>query len=155
VTPEFFSQEFDQGYAQTVHLYAIKSFRDPEEWAQAAWSKAWEKRNQWQGEGSFLSWVNMIGARQYFAEYKKRGRLVEMPERDLHGDRWQQSRQTEIAMDCRRLVKTVPPHVRAAVVRRYIWGYSEKEGASMVGKSVNANKLIVHRGLLAMRTTAI
>jgi len=55
------------------------------------------------------------------------------------------------AMDLATAVATLPPSLRAVLVLKEIEGYSHAEIADMVGISVAASKVRLHRGLRALR----
>jgi RNA polymerase sigma factor (sigma-70 family) len=67
--PEQFTQHYQTGIQKVYRFLRSRgvSIETAEELAQAAWVRAWEKRNQYRGECSLLSWVTTIAFRLYLS----------------------------------------------------------------------------------------
>lgn len=59
--PEAFGELFKAGYHPVLRRLEKRRFDDPEELAQRAWVRAWEKREQYRPPTPFLTWVTQIG----------------------------------------------------------------------------------------------
>ncbi len=66
MTAEQFAAGYEQGFARTVQFLRSRGVTtDAEEFAQAAWVRGWERREQIRQPSSLLVWVNSIALNLY------------------------------------------------------------------------------------------
>lgn len=74
-----YTREFKAGYIKTVRLAAQAGFDAPEDLAAHAWTLAWEKRAQWTGKGTFISWIITILLNKGKSEFNRTKAIKRTP----------------------------------------------------------------------------
>jgi RNA polymerase sigma-70 factor (ECF subfamily) len=126
------------------------------ELAQDTWVIAWQRRDKYRADGSFLAWLITV-ARNHYRNQLRRGRLVAAYEREpLHV-----GRQTPVQLDellkeerrrkVREALASLPVPLREALLLRFGEGlrYDEIAGVVSVGESTLRSR--VHHGLKALK----
>ena len=74
MTHEQFSEQYTNNFERTVAFLAKRGFSEPDEMAQYAWARAWEKRAQFQGRSQFRNWVIMIALHHIYSLHRSEER---------------------------------------------------------------------------------
>lgn len=88
LTAEQFGIEYEKGIPKLVSLLCVRGIPEAEEIAQAAWCKAWEKRNQLRDSNFLRQWVSEIAMRIYLTQ-RRRMKFTEsqlIPDMDQPGE---------------------------------------------------------------------
>ena len=69
-------EQFAEAYTNSLqftfnYLKKLGAGSESEEWAQAAWARAWEKREQFRGDAEFSTWVMVIARNLYLGQFRK------------------------------------------------------------------------------------
>jgi DNA-directed RNA polymerase specialized sigma24 family protein len=83
MTAEEFSQAYQKGLPKVAALFNARGVREPLELAQAAWTRAWEKRGMLKDDALIQPWVVMIGWNILRTEIRKSRRAGEMQPLDF------------------------------------------------------------------------
>ena len=108
-----------------------------------------EALRRYQERGQLASWLKRVTVRVALSRLRRDdGRGEQRLEEDLGAV----SRDRDAAIDLGAAVARLAPSLRAVLVLKEIEGYSHAEIAEMVGISVPASKVRLHRALRALRT---
>ena len=117
-----------------------------DELAQAAWSKAWERRDQLRELSSVAAWVNTIAFNLLRADARKAVTLVEMDDRD---EAVTSSVQEKV--DAERALGALSDEDRQLMLMHVISGWTSKEIASRLELSAVAIRVRLHRAKVQLR----
>ena len=108
-----------------------------------------EALRKYEERGAFVSWLKRVTARVALSRLRRdevRGAAIDAgvgaPPRDH-----------EVAIDLEAAVAALAPSLRAVLVLKDVEGYSHVEIAEMIGITVGASKVRLHRALRALRET--
>lgn len=107
-----------------------------------------EALRRYEERGALASWLKRVTVRVALSRLRREEVRAAQP---LDGLLAAPSRDPAAAIDIESAVATLPPSLRAALVLKEIEGYSHAEIAEMVGISVAASKVRLHRALRALR----
>lgn len=129
-----------------LHLGDIEAARDV---AQEALARAWLHRRQLQRADNPPAWVTRIALNLCRSQLRRRrlerlylGRLVEA----------QSPADLDVALDLRRELALLPTKQRAAVILKYLYGWSGREIADTLECSESGARRLVANGLRKLRT---
>lgn len=117
-----------------------------EELAQAAWSKAWERRGQLRELSSVAAWVNTIALNLLRGEIRKAAPQVELEERDEPVRSSIESR-----VDADKLMSALSAEDRSLMLLHIAAGLTSKEIAAESRLSAVAVRVRLHRAKIQLR----
>jgi RNA polymerase sigma-70 factor (ECF subfamily) len=147
-------------YEKRVYNYLLRSTRDPataEDLLQSTFMRVFEARARYQPSARFATWIYTIATNLLRDELRRQGRWqiadeVE-PEQDLpdpHGPE-QQAEHGEVRDRVMRAIGELPDGMRQALILGKYEGRSYAEIAGILGCSVTAATVRVHRALGLLR----
>ncbi len=146
-----------QAYERPVYNLTYRMLGDPveaEDAAQETFVRAYTKLATYQPERKFVNWLLSIASHHCIDILRRKGRS---PQLSLEGPlppQWLASEapspdqvvdRKERREQVRRVLDTLPPDYRAAVVLRYWYGLSYREIAATMGTTESAIKSRLHR----------
>lgn len=148
MTADQFSREYTAKWGNVIGFLRHRGCSDPEEIAQAAWTQAWEKREQWRGDGGakFVVWVCIIALNMMRAEYQ-RGKREQLNGYDITGSF---TPDYTPCIDVEKILGLCSPLHAERLRSRYI----REIKSTNTGGRVNGGRLLVHRALKAVREAA-
>ena len=143
MTEELFAQNYEKHYNGTLRFLSAKgaSKELAEDTCQAAWARAWEKREQFQGTSSFHSWVNTIAWNHYLSYLRKRP-IEQFPE---HFDAPVDPVDQHTKMDAERALRLCTVDERRLLATRYLQDMTYEEVAKVLSLNQNTLKTRVAR----------
>ena len=148
-----FAQAYADGFLSTLRLLIAKGIRreEAEEFAQSAWSRGWEAREQLKEPAKIVAWVNSIALRLMFGAKRKAKRFRELD--DAYQGQ-QAPAPVLFRLDAVRLLNKCSKLDRSLLVDRYAGGMNMEEIAERHGLSCTATRVRIHRSRLALRSIA-
>ncbi|HEY0595033.1 RNA polymerase sigma factor, partial [Sphingopyxis sp.] len=113
---------------------------------QEAFVRAWQRADEYRGQGSYAAWVMGIGWRLFLDQRRtarRRERLAGNEEVATSSDPRPAS---EAALDAGRLLAALSPQERAALTLCFGHGWSHGEAAAIMGVPLGTLKSLVLRG---------
>jgi RNA polymerase sigma-70 factor (ECF subfamily) len=107
-----------------------------------------EAFRRYEERGALVGWLKRVTVRVALSRLR---REEVRATQSLDGSVGAPSRDAAAAIDLDSAVATLPPSLRAVLVLKEIEGYSHAEIADMIGISVAASKVRLHRALRALR----
>jgi RNA polymerase sigma-70 factor (ECF subfamily) len=145
-------QEFASAYTANFHLtrrfLLSRGMGAPraEELAQAAWSKAWERRAQLRELTSVAAWVNTIALNLLRGEIRKAAPQVELEDRDEPV-----RSSVEQHVDAEKALDALSTEDRRLMLLHVVAGLTSKEIASESRLSAVAVRVRLHRAKIELR----
>ncbi len=142
MTDAAFSAEYAAGFAPMLRYARQSRLSDPENMAQWAWARAWEKREQFRGDSSFRTWVYSILLNRICEERRRPARVIfvdKSPELPVMPT-------VESTIDAWKLLEQVSPDQRRVLQLFHLAGMSFAEMAEMTGRPENTLKTLAFRG---------
>lgn len=145
-------QEFEHAY--TDHFSLTRRFLlsrgmgapRAEELAQAAWSKAWERRSQLRELSSVAAWVNTIALNLLRGELRKAAPQLELEDRDEPV-----RSSVEQHVDAEKALAALSAEDRNLMLLHVVAGLTSKEIASQSKLSAVAVRVRLHRAKIQLR----
>ena len=136
MTRECYAEAYTSGYDRTVRFLCSRGVKGEcaREFAQAAWTRGWERISQLRDESIVLTWVNSIALNSYRAELRKTPKFE--PLKDIAGP----SEINTAAIDLERLLYSIGPRNRE-LFHKCLLGSTAKEIAQAQGVSHTAVRL--------------
>lgn len=127
ITEASFTEHYTKHYHGTLRFLLAKgvSRELAHDACQAAWTRAWEKREQFSGGSSVYTWVRVIAWRIFLSE-KRRVPVEQLPK---HFDAPIHSVAPHAAIDAQRVLKLCTVSERRILSTRYLRGLSNDEAA--------------------------
>lgn len=151
MTEAQFSNMYTTGFSRTVAFLMSRGIRsDADEFAQAAWVRGWERRDQIRCPETWFIWINSI-ALNLVRERSRRERTFE----ELPVQVTAQARKLSAAVDAATLLSACTADERFALEQHYLYGYTSSEVAIQSGCSSVAVRLRVMRALSRLRASAL
>lgn len=154
ITEDQFADCYTKNYERVAKLLRTKyyyQFSEEEliDYAQDAWVRAWEKREQWQGRNTFLSWVTTIAINLVRTELRHRQYvMVAVP----FTPKMKTIPDVEDKILAEQLLSSVANRQVRAAMRLYYWGGLDfKAIAKPLGIPYTRYKLRVFRQNLELR----
>ncbi len=72
-----FAEAYEKGIGPTTRFLGRRGAKDAEEFAQAAWARAWEYRHQLHDPGAIAFWVKSIAVNLYRASFRNAACQIE------------------------------------------------------------------------------
>lgn len=155
ITEALYAEYYAKHYKGTHRFLLAKGVSQElaEDTCQAAWVRAWEKREQWQGTSSFHVWVNTIAWNYYLGEVRKRP-VEQFPE---HFDSPVAPVDRHAEMDAERALAICSPNDRQLLAARYLQELSFDDAAALFALKPNTFKTRIFRiaKLLRAKLTAL
>lgn len=149
MTQEEFTQAYVAGFGYTVRTLRSKAIPEAEEWAQAGWCRAWEKRDMWSGISTFATWVVVIAVNLYIREWRKQHSEVRIEYAESLPEDYIPDYITDICGN-QLLDKLCEKH-RLLLEQRYILGLSTAEAANEYSIPQSLVRLRTHRIIQKLR----
>ena len=154
MTDEEYKKHYENVYGQVIKL--LGSVENAEDVAQETMITVFRKLHQWRGDCSLSSWIYRIGhncALMSLRKMKSRDRLIdfrvmsELLDKDLRNYTCEME---DPILDKKMLDRNFDPEEKA-IIKMSILGYSNKEMATIQGKTIAAIKSKRHRIKLKLR----
>ena len=147
----------------------LDSDDDAREAVHQAFISAFKARHQFEGDARLSTWLHRIAVNTALMQLRTRRRHPEESIDDLvprflpdgrHAERlvdWKEPADValgrrETAAQVRAAIDVLPAPYREVLLLRDIEGFTNQEAADMVGTTVNAVKIRLHRARMALRT---
>ena len=131
---------------------ALRTVRDPElaaDCVQDAFIAAFRRAGSFRGEAAVTTWLHRIVVNACFDRLRRRRPTSELPEYEL-ADRHDDHASTEVRLDIREALATLPLGQRAALVLVDMHGVSVAEAAEILGVAEGTIKSRCARGRAAL-----
>jgi RNA polymerase sigma-70 factor (ECF subfamily) len=131
---------------------ALRTVRDPElaaDCVQEAFIAAFRRAGSFRGEAAVTTWLHRIVVNACFDRLRRRRPTSELPEYEL-ADRHDDHASTEVRLDIREALATLPEGQRAALVLVDMHGVSVAEAAAILGVAEGTIKSRCARGRAAL-----
>lgn len=131
VTETAFAESYSAGY-KFVLRFLLRKGASPDlasDVCQSAWARAWEKREQFNGDAKFSSWVCAIAWNLFLAD--KRRRVIEQLPDNFNTAAPMVN--TDSGIDASRVLAMCLPKERQLLIARYIDGLPNKKAAGELG----------------------
>ena len=152
---------FEEIYRLSVgRIYAVclRMTADPaiaEDCTQAAFIRAWQKLDRFEGRSAFTTWLHRIAVNEVLGRHRSEGRRrahVELvSELPAGTDVDLQSRDAGINMDLEAAIQTLPNGAREVFVLYAVYGHTHQEIADTLDLAVGTCKAQVHRARKLLR----
>lgn len=121
-----FAEAYRDGFQSTWRFLLSRGIKPAraEEFAQAAWSKGWERRESLRDKNRIVEWVNTIALNVFRNKLRRKRETAELP---LHMEG--KSGVSTAAIEVDKALTACSESERALLVDRYVKGYSSKEAA--------------------------
>lgn len=153
ITSNFFASVYEKGFRSTLRLLIAKGVGvdEAEEFAQSAWARGWEAREQLKDPSRLIAWVNSIALNKLFNE-RRRGRRFE----ELDNGQALRAPASTIheKIDADRMLSQCSALDRNLLLDRYEGGMEMEEIAARHGMTSVAARVRMHRSRLALRSWA-
>jgi RNA polymerase sigma-70 factor (ECF subfamily) len=148
MTTEEFSTAYNEGFHRTQFFlrWLGLGFPRAEEVAQAAWSKAWERRAQLRDENSIGAWVRVIALNLLRNEMRRTRDCV-----GLGDPAGPTPCAIEQHMDANKVLETLNPEDRRLMLLHVVGGFTSKEIAAKSGLSPVGVRVRLHRVTAKLR----
>jgi RNA polymerase sigma-70 factor (ECF subfamily) len=148
MTHQEFSTAYSNNFSLTRRFLLSRGMGAPraEELAQAAWSKAWERRGQLRELASIAAWVNTIALNLLRGELRKAAPQVELEDRDEPV-----RSSVEQHVDAEKALGALSDEDRKLMLLHVVAGLTSKEIASQSHLSPVAVRVRLHRAKLQLR----
>lgn len=145
-----FSRAYRRGFESTVRFLRSRGVSEDraEEFAQAAWSKGWERRRQLRDAKQVVAWINTIA----FNLFRNQCRRPQHDELPLHLAAPRTKHQARLDVD--RLLSKCSPRDRETLEKYYIDGYDSREIAKQTGASSGAVRIRLMRARRRLKEVA-
>lgn len=150
------ARAFERLYRRNVRYVARLAYRmvgadEADDATQDVFVRLWEKARSYRGESAFRTWLFRLAMNVLL----RRAAVVRTAERrhsDLDDSALRASSDpTDARLDVDAALRGLPPDFRAAVVLHDLEGYSHGEMAAILGISVSAARMRLHRARRALR----
>ena len=127
-----FAQAYRDGFKSTWRFLLSRGINPAkaEEFAQAAWSRGWERRDSLRDSSRIVEWVNTIALNVFRNKLRRRRETAELP---LHMEGG--SGVSTARIEVEKALSACKGSERDLLVDRYVKGYSSKETAERHGLS--------------------
>ncbi|MBK5294867.1 MAG: hypothetical protein JJE04_24715 [Acidobacteriia bacterium] len=153
MTQNSYAAAYQNGLPSTIRLLLSKGLliEEAEEFAQAAWVRGWEARQQLHNNDRVVPWVNRIAINTLCTEKCRSKRYVELDESRKH-----QTDPSPIAakIDVESLLNQCSELDRSLMLHRYVGGLEMQEIARIHGMTRIATRVRIHRAKMALRRYA-
>jgi RNA polymerase sigma factor (sigma-70 family) len=151
INRESYANAYKTGLRSTIRVLLSKGLRmeDAEEFAQRAWARGWEARDQLQIADRLVHWVNSIAVNLIRTEKRRTKRLVEFDGREQNYA--SDAIPVTEKIDVGNLLKRCSLLDRSLMICRYAGGFSMGEIARMHGLTSIATRVRIHRAKAALR----
>jgi RNA polymerase sigma-70 factor (ECF subfamily) len=148
MTPQEFSTAYNDNFSLTRRFLLSRGMGAcrAEELAQAAWSKAWERRDQLRELSSIAAWVNTIALNLLRGELRKAAPQVALEERDEPV-----RMSVEEHVDAEKVLEALSDEDRKLMLLHVVAGLTSKEIALESKLSAVAVRVRLHRAKLHLR----
>lgn len=120
---------------------------DADDLAQEAFVRAWQRADDYRGQGSYAAWIMGIGWRLFLDQRRTARRREGLAERDDDAPTSTDPRgASDAAVDADRLLGALSPQERAALTLCFGHGWSHGEAAEIMGVPLGTLKSLVLRG---------
>lgn len=109
-----FAEAYQKDLGVTARFLSKRGARDPEEFAQAAWVRAWECRHQLCDPGAISFWVKRIAINLYRESFRKSAAQI-----DEYGERTFGYKQDMESRICVAEILAACPPMKAALLKAY------------------------------------
>lgn len=141
-----FARAYERYYPRTVRLLCTKGLRleEAREFAQLAWSRAWERRTQLRDPHQLSSWVSSIAINEFRTHLRAKSREQQLEAQDV-------PRGPDVLTQC--LAHELLEKNRYGVILSdfYLFGYSAGEIGQFQKTSDVAIRVRLSRARIAMR----
>ena len=148
MTQQEFANAYSDNFGLTRRFLLSRGIGAPraEELAQAAWSKAWERREQLRELSSIAAWVNTIAFNLLRGEIRKTPPQVELADRD-------EAVRSSISerVDAEKALDALSDQDRKLMLLHVVAGLTSKEIAAESALSAVAVRVRLHRAKLQLR----
>jgi len=151
---ETFTKEYNTGFIITWKLFLRKGIPNAQDWAQAAWTRAWEKRDQWRGDSTFRSWVITIGVNLYRMSLRNTGAKYNQVDMIDQSDCWKFVNDVDNRLNTLSLTSQLPKSDQTILEHYFITGHTAKEVSELVGMNELGVKSRIHRAIKKMAVSA-
>ena len=148
MTHQEFALAYNDNFSLTRRFLLSRGMGAPraEELAQAAWSKAWERRSQLRELSSVAAWVNTIALNLLRGELRRSAPQVEIAERDEPV-----RMSVEEHVDAEKALEALSEEDRKLMLLHVVAGLTSKEIAAESHLSAVAVRVRLHRAKLQLR----
>ena len=148
MTQQEFSDAYNENFSLTRRFLLSRGIGAPraEELAQAAWSKAWERRGQLRELSSVAAWVNTIAFNLLRGDIRKSPPQVELAERDEPAYSSVSER-----IDAEKALEALSEQDRKIMLLHIVAGLTSKEIAAESKLSPVAVRVRLHRAKIQLR----
>ena len=148
MTHQEFEAAYTENYTLTRRFLLSRGMPAPraDELAQAAWSKAWERRDQLRELGSVAAWVNTIALNLLRGDARKAVNQVEIDDRDEPV-----SSSVESKIDAEKAMEALSEEDRQLMLAHIVAGLTSKEIALRSRLSAVAVRVRLHRAKAQLR----
>jgi RNA polymerase sigma factor (sigma-70 family) len=120
---------------------------DADDLAQEAFVRAWQRADDFRGQGSYAAWIMGIGWRLFLDQRRTAKRREALAGRDDDAPTATDPRgASDAAIDADRLLAALSPQERAALTLCFGHGWSHAEAAEIMGVPLGTLKSLVLRG---------
>jgi len=151
LSAEEFDISYQQRFASTVRYLSFRGLHSDaaNEWAQAAWSRAWERRHQLRTDADLPKWVNSIAINMYRNALQSTRNTVQLWDAEI--------RVSEFGFDkgilANELLNLTAAVDRKLLHQRFYMGHSDAEIARDYGISELAVRLRFYRAKVRLQAT--
>ncbi|MEZ5364771.1 MAG: RNA polymerase sigma factor [Bryobacterales bacterium] len=148
MTHQEFSNAYSDNFSLTRRFLLSRGMSAPraDELAQAAWSKAWERRGQLRELSSVAAWVNTIALNLLRGEIRKSAPQVELVDRDEPV-----TSSVDEHLDAERAMEALGEQDRQLMLWHIVAGLTSAEIAERSKLSAVAVRVRLHRAKLQLR----
>jgi len=127
--------------------------------AQEAFVRAWKSLPGFRGDAAFPTWLHRITVNAALTHRTRRSRRLtasldeapELPEMAAHGDPAAMGDNWSLHQELRQALSRIPTEQRQVVILKDVEGWSHREIADVLGISVSATKVRLHRAHTKLR----
>ena len=148
MTEQYFANSYRRGFPRTLRFLVSRGIRRDEAFdvVQAAWTKAWERREQLRNPAFLLTWVNSIALNAYRTTLRRESRTeglsdIQAPAHSMDG----------ASIDVERILRECKPSDRIVLEGHYICGYRLEEIAQQNNWSETAVRIRLLRARRKMK----
>jgi DNA-directed RNA polymerase specialized sigma24 family protein len=151
LSAEEFDISYQQRFASTVRYLSFRGLHSDaaNEWAQAVWSRAWERRHQLRTDADLPKWVNSIAINMYRNALQSIRNTVQLWDAEICG--------SEVGFDnhilASRLLNLTAAMDRKLLHERFYMGHSDAEIARDHGISRLAVRLRFYRAKVRLQAS--
>lgn len=143
----------------SVAMRMVSNSTSAQDVAQEAFVRAWKSLHGFRGDAAFSTWLHRITVNTALTHRSRRTRHLtasldeapELAERATHADPAAMGDNWSLHQELRLALARIPPEQRQVVILKDVEGWSHREIAAVLGISVSATKVRLHRAHTKLR----